>query len=115
MTEPLIIEIDAPPAPAEVAAARRILARHGATSDQDILLLATCGTAENGETVMRAAGIVVVSMACRCCGINQLDPSERDALGLEMCAPCYEGAGLENEHSDDGHDEPVAGCPSCPS
>lgn len=115
MTEPLIIEIDSPPSPAEVAAARRILARHDIASDQDILLLATCGTAENGETVMRAIGVVVLSMTCRCCKTNKLDPSEPDGLGLEMCAPCYEGAGLENEHNDYGHDEPVAGCPACPS
>lgn len=39
----------------------------------------------------------------------------RAALGYEdMCAKCYDVAGLENEHSDGHHaDEPNADCPQC--
>lgn len=39
----------------------------------------------------------------------------RAAMGYEdMCAPCYDQAGLENEHSDGHHAEaPNADCPQC--
>ena len=30
-----------------------------------------------------------------------------------LCARHFEAAGLENEHNDNGHDEPVWGCPLC--
>jgi hypothetical protein len=108
------IEIElSPPTPAELTTAWKLLRRFGVASKQDALLLATCGTVENGRDVMHAAGLVVLDMTCYCCKANKLDPSDKDALGLELCPPCYEGAGLENEHTDDGHDMPVAGCPSC--
>lgn len=31
----------------------------------------------------------------------------------DVCYKCYASWGLENDHSDWGHDEPVTGCPSC--
>lgn len=36
------------------------------------------------------------------------------ALGVDdTCTDCYTTWGLENDHSDNGHDLPVAGCPTC--
>ena len=36
-----------------------------------------------------------------------------DSSGTDLCLPCYDAAGLENEHSDNGHADPVTGCPTC--
>jgi len=44
-----------------------------------------------------------------------LDPDDQDACGLEACRPCLDRAEMSNEHSDYGHDSPVAGCPDCPT
>ena len=33
--------------------------------------------------------------------------------GTDLCPRCYERAGLENEHTDSGHAEPVENCPRC--
>lgn len=34
--------------------------------------------------------------------------------GTGLCGPCYDRAGLENEHVDGCHDDaPVDGCPLC--
>lgn len=33
--------------------------------------------------------------------------------GTELCRACYDAAGLENEHNDNGHAERVKGCPVC--
>ncbi len=44
---------------------------------------------------------------CRDCGKMT---TERNS---GLCARCFDGAGLENEHSDSGHETPVAGCPTC--
>ncbi|MFE0642120.1 hypothetical protein ACFW2Y_11010 [Streptomyces sp. NPDC058877] len=38
----------------------------------------------------------------------------RDALGVRLCDDCYELAGWENTHSDEGHEEgPDPDCPLC--
>ncbi|WP_236244268.1 hypothetical protein [Streptomyces sp. CC210A] len=38
----------------------------------------------------------------------------RDALGVRLCDGCYELAGWENAHSDEGHeDKPDPDCPLC--
>ena len=38
----------------------------------------------------------------------------RDALGVRLCDRCFELAGWENTHSDEGHEEkPVPDCPLC--
>ncbi|MFI5685842.1 hypothetical protein [Streptomyces sp. NPDC051636] len=38
----------------------------------------------------------------------------RDALGVQLCDGCYELAGWENTHSDEGHEErPDPYCPLC--
>jgi hypothetical protein len=49
---------------------------------------------------------------CRMCGKLTLE-NVNGCIGLELCAPCQEAAGLENEHSDVGHDTPVPNCPTC--
>jgi len=108
------IELTNPPSDADVVRAFGVLADHGMTSRQSILLLATYGTAENGRALLTAAGIMAMTFVCACCGVARLDPSDKDATGLELCPRCFEEAGLENEHSDYGHAEPVKGCPSCP-
>lgn len=102
-----------PPSEAQLAAARRTLARAGVVGDSAIVELATYGTADNPRRLMIAAGRVAMSLPCRASCGRRLDPSDKDALGVELCPVCFEGAGLENEHSDYGHAEPVAGCPSC--
>jgi len=33
--------------------------------------------------------------------------------GTGLCWACCHSIMLENQHSDDGHDEPVDGCPVC--
>jgi hypothetical protein len=38
----------------------------------------------------------------------------RDSSGIDLCAACYDEAGLENEHQDGYHAEkPVSDCPMC--
>ncbi|WP_432034643.1 hypothetical protein [Streptomyces antibioticus] len=38
----------------------------------------------------------------------------RDALGVRLCDVCFELAGWENTHSDEGHEEkPEPDCPLC--
>lgn len=51
---------------------------------------------------------------CAECGQRKID---RKTQGRDstMCRPCFDIAGLENEHVDGFHDEEaVAGCPQCP-
>jgi len=50
---------------------------------------------------------------CRVCG-KLTTESVNGALGLALCGPCQDEAGLENEHAD-GHHEIVqcAACPDC--
>jgi len=54
---------------------------------------------------------------CYCC--QQRKPVaewDRDSAGVELCASCYEEAGLENEHQDGYHsDNPDPKCPMCRS
>lgn len=47
---------------------------------------------------------------CRLCGKVT---AHGDHSGAELCKPCYDAAGLENEHNDYGHTSPVKGCPAC--
>jgi hypothetical protein len=91
----------------------KLLARYGLEDRSDILGIATHGTTDNPRKVLAAAGRVAMTMHCRCCGLHHLDPTDKDALGVELCRPCLDEAELENEHSDHGHPEPVDGCPSC--
>lgn len=49
---------------------------------------------------------------CNICTTRRIGP-DRDARGCELCNRCFFEAGLENEHSDYGHPEPVKGCPTC--
>jgi hypothetical protein len=38
----------------------------------------------------------------------------RDSSGIDLCAACYDEAGLEDEHQDGYHaEEPVSDCPMC--
>ncbi|MDH2389348.1 hypothetical protein QCN29_11195 [Streptomyces sp. HNM0663] len=40
--------------------------------------------------------------------------ASHDALGVQLCDGCFELAGWENTHSDEGHDqEPDPDCPLC--
>lgn len=50
---------------------------------------------------------------CNSCGKRTRETGEGESE-LQLCAACLDEAGLENEHWDYGHDEPVAGCPECP-
>ncbi len=49
---------------------------------------------------------------CGSCGKQSRYTGEQ-ALGSELCPKCWEEAGLENEHSDDGHAEFNPDCPTC--
>lgn len=40
------------------------------------------------------------SRTCRDCGTRRIDASN----GVQLCGPCYDYAGMENGHSDYGHD-----------
>jgi hypothetical protein len=110
--EAIVIELDSP-TPDQLTAAWRTVRRYGVNDRQDVISLAKYGTAENPRHLMRAAGTICLTLSCICnCGRN-LDPSNKDALGLELCPPCLAEAEMENEHSDGYHDEPVAACPYC--
>lgn len=60
------------------------------------------------DRFQRGSGIYV----CRICG-KRTRETGGDESNVELCFSCFEEAGLENEHSDYGHDEPVDGCPTC--
>lgn len=49
---------------------------------------------------------------CRLCGkhTRQTDP---DSAAIELCGLCYEVAGIENQHSDDGHKGLIRDCEIC--
>jgi len=51
---------------------------------------------------------------CRSCG-KRTRETGGDESSLELCLVCMDEAGLENDHLDYGHDEPVPGCPECPA
>lgn len=100
------------PTTEELRAARLLLARHGIHTRQDVVGYTAYGTSPN-RRLMKALGQVAMTLRCHVCRDHHLDPSHKDALALELCARCYEEGGLENEHSDYGHDTPVANCPAC--
>lgn len=60
--------------------------------------------------------VLVAKVRCSSCDERTLSVDtyeDRDAAALRLCLPCYDEAGLENEHSDGHHDQ---GCPEgCPS
>jgi len=63
-----------------------------------------------GKNKFRRGTNVVAT--CRCCG--KLTHSSIDGyLDVRMCRVCLESSGQENSHSDNGHDAPVQGCPTC--
>lgn len=49
---------------------------------------------------------------CYCCKklTRQVD---RSAAMLGLCLKCYDEGGLENEHSDYGHETFIQDCPKC--
>lgn len=49
---------------------------------------------------------------CHACQTRRFNRNT-DHGRLDLCQICFDEAGLENEHSDYGHDVPVKGCPSC--
>ena len=49
---------------------------------------------------------------CESCGKKTRETGDGESQG-GMCVTCWEESGLENEHSDSGHAEPVEGCPTC--
>ena len=52
---------------------------------------------------------------CYSCGETKpIGEWSGDSSNLDLCADCLNYAELENEHSDYGHETPVADCPSCP-
>jgi hypothetical protein len=52
---------------------------------------------------------------CYSCGQSHgISEWSGDSSNLDLCVVCLNEAELENEHSDYGHDTPVADCPSCP-
>jgi hypothetical protein len=50
---------------------------------------------------------------CRMCGKSTTWSEANGNHGLDLCGPCFERAGLENDHLDNGHGSAVAGCPVC--
>lgn len=52
---------------------------------------------------------------CNCCNTRRIATRtvDIDAHNCDLCSRCFTESGLENEHSDYGHDEPVKGCPTC--
>lgn len=48
---------------------------------------------------------------CHDCGVDITTAHKSDNPAL--CVDCYEAAGLENDHNDNGHPEFVEGCPVC--
>lgn len=47
----------------------------------------------------------------KCPGCGKLTTAPQSDAGL--CNSCYDGAGYENEHYDNGHPEKLAQCPIC--
>lgn len=109
-----VVEIDAHPSPDAVLLARRILASNGVDPDnrRDVLSLATYGVSP--LAVVTSAAQLAVTFDCPMgCG-RKLDPGSKDAMGVDLCPPCYDEAGMENEHADGLHDgDPSPDCPAC--
>lgn len=58
------------------------------------------------------------TLGCTACGEDVFDFEDllefRDAAGCHLCVPCFQAAGLENEHADGMHDgAAVEGCEVC--
>jgi len=49
---------------------------------------------------------------CRVCGKRTRETGEGES-SIELCRRCYDEAGLENDHSDNGHFTLDEGCPTC--
>lgn len=49
---------------------------------------------------------------CADCG-TRLSSSNHDRDNGPICNVCFDAAGWENDHMDNGHDEAVANCPLC--
>ncbi len=49
---------------------------------------------------------------CESCGRATRETGHGES-DLRLCRKCYNGAGLENEHSDYGHGEYLEDCPTC--
>jgi len=63
------------------------------------------------ETTRFNKGKNAGTIKCRGCGKGTWKEYEYTQCGL--CNTCFDEAELENEHLDQGHEEPVAGCPLC--
>ena len=53
---------------------------------------------------------------CECCGKRTRvtsDPESQDAKLSGICLKCYINGGLENFHSDEGHEGEIENCPIC--
>lgn len=51
--------------------------------------------------------------ACRICKKNTRAVQCGSAASILLCQDCYDRAGMENEHSDDGHEGEFENCPIC--
>lgn len=60
---------------------------------------------------MRHSRLSHYNQPLRCMECRRLCTDESTEAGL--CRDCYERAVLEDEHSDYGHETPVANCPVC--
>lgn len=85
----------------------RIQALADSLDEHDAFTLALYGTDQNPRRLLIAAAVRVQSMTCMCCDrhLSVIDPESRDAAGAKLCAPCYDEAGIENEHADGYHDD----------
>lgn len=66
---------------------------------------------ENDRRMLRDA-CRALTYTCPGCGESRpVSDWSRDSLGCELCAACFDAAGLENEHADGYHDDDP--CPDC--
>ena len=49
---------------------------------------------------------------CASCGKQTRETGDGES-SVEMCAACYEIAGMENQHSDEGHKGDLENCQEC--
>lgn len=63
----------------------------------------------NGARFAKGSGCYV----CRGCGKRTRATGRGDNEHVEMCAKCYDDAGQENLHSDEGHAGPFESCVLC--
>jgi hypothetical protein len=92
----------------ELADWRAVLRRAGMTGGT--ILIPDNGTPGDAwcEADLRMARLVRCS-----CGQGHLDP-DSDGFAVLLCGRCYQEAGWENTHSDNGHGtKPDADCPVC--